>query len=82
MEDLARRLGFEGVSVSATSGPDETALIVSKYLGSGIYVSYGLGLFDTVNTLRLRYQVNRRLSLEATSGEEETAEIFYTFERD
>nr|WP_240900929.1 translocation/assembly module TamB domain-containing protein [Thioalkalivibrio sp. XN8] len=82
VQDLARRLGFEGLSVSARSGPDETALVVSKYLGSGLYVSYGVGLFDTVNTLRLRYQVNRRLSLEATSGEEEAAEAYYTFERD
>jgi translocation and assembly module TamB len=82
VQDLARRLGFEGLSVSAETGPDETALIVSKYLGSGLYVSYGLGLFDTVDTLRLRYQVNPRLSLEATSGEEEAADIFYTFERD
>ena len=82
VQDLARRLGFEGLSVSAETGPDEAALIVSKYLGNGLYVSYGLGLFDAVDTLRLRYQVNRRLSLEAKSGDEEAADIFYTFERD
>lgn len=82
VQDLARRLGLEGLSVSAQTGPDETSLVVSKYLGGGLYVSYGVGLFDTVNTLRLRYQVNRRLSLEATSGEEEAAEAYYTFERD
>lgn len=82
VQDLARRLGFEGLSISARTGPDETSLVVSQYLGGGLYVSYGVGLFDAVNTLRLRYQVNRRLSLEATSGEEEAAEVYYTFERD
>lgn len=82
VQDLARRLGLEGLSISAQTSPDETSLVVSQYLGGGLYVSYGVGLFDTVNTLRLRYQVNRRLSLEATSGEEEAAEVYYTFERD
>ena len=80
--DLGRRLGFDDVSVSADDGTGGASVIVSKYLGAGLYVSYGLGLFDTVNTLRLRYQVNQRLSLEATSGEESAADLFYTFERD
>jgi translocation and assembly module TamB len=79
--DLGRRLGLDEVSVAAddTGG---TSVVISKYLGAGIYLSYGLGLFDTVNTLRLRYQINRRLSIEATSGIESAADLFYTFERD
>jgi translocation and assembly module TamB len=79
-QDLGRRIGFDDVAVTAAD--DQTALVVSKYLGAGLYVSYGLGLFDTVNTVRLRYQINQRLSLEATSGEESAADLFYTFERD
>lgn len=82
MQDLARRLGFQDLEVSAETGDNGSALVVSKYLGGGLYVSYGLGLFDTVNTLRLRYQFNRRLSLEAESGEEASADLFYSFERD
>lgn len=81
-QDLGRRLGFDEVSVTADDVTGGAALVVSKYLGGGLYVSYGLGLFDTVNTLRLRYQINQRLSLEATSGEESAADLFYTFERD
>jgi translocation and assembly module TamB len=48
----------------------------------GLYVSYGLGLFDTVNTLRLRYQWSQRMSMEASSGAEAAADVFFTFERD
>jgi len=80
--DLGRRLGLDDVDVTAEGGTEGAALVVSKYLGGGLYVSYGLGLFDTINTLRLRYQVNNRLSLEATSGEEVETDLFYTFERD
>lgn len=80
--DLGRRLGFDEVSVSADNASDGASLVVSKHLGGGLYVSYGLGLFDAVNTLRLRYQINRRLSIEAVSGDEAEADLFYTFERD
>jgi translocation and assembly module TamB len=80
--DLGRRLGFDDISVAADDDTGGTAVVVGKYLGAGLYVSYGLGLFDTVNTLRLRYQINRRLSVEATSGLEAAADLFYTLERD
>ena len=80
--DLGRRLGFDEVSVSAEDGAEGAALVLGKHLGGGLYVSYGLGLFDAVNTLRLRYQINRRLSIEAVSGDEAEADLFYTFERD
>jgi translocation and assembly module TamB len=78
---VGERLGFDevGVGESADGG---SAVVVGKYLGGGLYVSYGLGLFDAVNTLKLRYRINRRLSLEATSGEEAAADLYYTFERD
>lgn len=81
-QDLGRRLGFDDVAVTADEQTGGASVVISKYLGGGLYVSYGLGLFDTVNTLRLRYQLNRRLSVEATSGEESAADLFYTFERD
>jgi translocation and assembly module TamB len=80
--DLGRRLGFDDVAVTADDAGGGTSLVVGKYLGAGLYVSYGLGLFDTINTLRLRYQINQRLSLEATSGDEVAADLFYTFERE
>lgn len=81
-QDLGRRLGFDDVAVTADEQTGGAAVVISKYLGGGLYVSYGLGLFDTVNTLRLRYQFNRRLSVEAASGEQSAADFFYTFERD
>ena len=80
--DLGRRLGFDQVAVVDDGDGEGTSLVVSRYIGGGIYVGYGLGLFDTVNTLRLRFQINRRLSLETVSGDEHAGDLFYTFERD
>ena len=81
-KDLGQRLGFADVALAAHGEGEGTALVVSRYLGGGIYVSYGIGLFDTVNTLRLRFQVNPRLSLETISGDEHAGDLFYTLERD
>jgi translocation and assembly module TamB len=81
-QDLGRRLGFDEVTLAAGEGGEGASLIISRYIGGGVYVGYGLGLFDTVNTLRLRFQINRRLSLEATSGDEQAADLFHTVERD
>jgi translocation and assembly module TamB len=81
-QDLGRRLGFDEVAVKADNGGEGASLVVSRYIGGGVYVGYGLGLFDTVNTLRLRFQINQRLSLETISGEEQAGDLFYTFERD
>jgi translocation and assembly module TamB len=81
-QDLGKRLGFDQVYVAADGNGEGASLVVSRYIGGGIYVGYGIGLFDTVNTLRLRFQVNKRLSLETVSGEEHAGDLFYTFERD
>jgi translocation and assembly module TamB len=81
-EDLGRRLGFDEVTLAAGDGGEGASLVISRYLGGGVYLGYGVGLFDTVNTLRLRFQINRRLSLEAISGYEQAADLFHTVERD
>lgn len=81
-KDLGRRLGFDDVSVAADDDTGGAALVVGKYLGPGLFVSYGLGLFDTVNTLRLRYQLRPRVTIEASSGAEAAADVFFTWERD
>ena len=81
-KDIGKRLGFDEVYVASDDNGEGASLVVSRYIGSGVYVGYGIGLFDTVNTLRLRFQINRRLSLETVSGEEHAGDLFYTFERD
>jgi len=37
-----------------------------------LFVSYGVGLFDTGNVLAARYELSRRWGLRATSGERDT----------
>ena len=47
---------------------------MGKYLSSRVYISYGVGLFDPVSTIRLRYLLSNKLTLLAEQGRETSAD--------
>ncbi|MFO1428827.1 MAG: translocation/assembly module TamB domain-containing protein [Candidatus Competibacteraceae bacterium] len=59
----------------------QSSFILGKYLSPQLYVGYGVGLYNAVNTFILRYRLSRRILLEATSSTVQTgADVFYTIE--
>ncbi|MDH3387670.1 MAG: translocation/assembly module TamB domain-containing protein, partial [Gammaproteobacteria bacterium] len=60
---------------------DQASLVVGRYLSPRLYVSYGVGLIESINTLNLRYQITEKWQLEAESGEHQGADFLYTIER-
>jgi translocation and assembly module TamB len=78
---LATRYGLESATFESSGGLDQTALVLGKYLSPRLYVSYGLGLFEPINTFRIRYILNKRFTLQAESGAGTSADILYTRER-
>lgn len=83
---LAKRigstLGLDEVRLETEDGIEDVTLVIGRYLSPRFYVSYGIGLFEEGNTLRLRYTLNRRLTLRAISGEESGLDLLYTREFD
>jgi translocation and assembly module TamB len=84
-ELLARRfgtaLGIEDVRIEPGADTAGTSLVLGTYLTPRAYVSYGVGLFEPVNTLRLRYQLGRHWQLEAQSGEHSGGDLLFSIER-
>jgi len=84
-DDLVRRLGsefgFDEAHIESKESGDEAALVVGRYLSPKLYVSYGVGLVESINSLNLRYQLAERWHLEAESGEFQGADLFFTIER-
>lgn len=80
-ERLGRRLGVDDVSIETGEGPDETTVVLGKWISSDVYVSYGIGLLDTASVFRLRYNMSRRWDLEAQSGARAGADFIYSLER-
>lgn len=79
-DQIASTFGLDEFSVQGDSA-DNAALQVGKYLSPKIYLSYGIGVFDSVSTVELRYQLSKIWSLKAESGTESGVDLLYSYER-
>jgi len=75
------RFGLDEMRVESSDSGDQASLVVGRYLSPKLYVSYGVGLIEAINTLSVRYQLTDHWQLKAESGESQGADIFYTIER-
>lgn len=78
---IGQRFGLSEVSIEAEGPLEEAALVAGKYLSPRLYVSYGVGLFEPINTFRLRYMLSSRWTLQAESGKAAGADALYRIER-
>ena len=80
----ADTVAIETGSAEAGTAQDnnQAAVVLGKYLSPKLYISYGLGLFDAVNTVRVRYTLNKYWKLAATSsGEGSGGDVIYQLSR-
>jgi translocation and assembly module TamB len=71
-----------GIDTETRETGEEAALVIGKYLSPQLYVSYGLGLFESVSTLRVRYSINSHWKLVTETTETESGgDLLYTIER-
>lgn len=83
-ERINENLGLDAFGIE--SNPNETAaeaaFVIGKYLTPSLYVSYGIGIFESVNTLKLRYAFAPRWRLETeTSSKASGGDLIYNIER-
>lgn len=84
VKSLGKHVGIDTVSVQNASPYDTSAnqasLFLGKYLSPRLYVSYGIGLYQPINLLRIRYTLSRHWALEAESGTFSGADILFNIE--
>jgi translocation and assembly module TamB len=82
-EVLGEKIGVDEIGVSSESGDATSAsLLVGKYLTPKLFVSYGIGLFEPVSTLRLRHSLTSHWNLVGeASSLRSSADLFYVIER-
>lgn len=81
---LGRRLGLEEVGVESSMGSDggaNTALVLGKFLSPRLFISYGISLTESINTLKLRYTISDKWIFKTEAGENQSADLEYTIER-
>lgn len=78
---LGEEFGIDEMRIENSNDGDQASLIIGRYLSPKLYVSYGFGLIETVNSINLRYQISENWQLKGESGESQSADLFYVFER-
>lgn len=77
-------LGIETGTGEAGGASDanQAALVIGKYLSPGLFVSYGIGLFDSVSTVRLEYTLTDSWKVSTESSTLSSGgDVTYTIER-
>ena len=74
---IGRNFGLSGLALDAQGTGDDTQVSLTGYITPDLYIRYGVGVFTPVNKLTLRYQINKRLYLEASQSLEKAIDVFY-----
>jgi len=80
-EKLGSQLGVEGFALSTEGDSSDTKVAISGNLSKKLFISFGIGLFDQSQSVKLRYRLSPKLSLEALTSLESAVTLFYTFRR-
>lgn len=79
-QQIGSRVGIEDVGIES-SLTNETSIVLGKYLSPKLYVSYGISLTESLNTLKLRYTLGDRWTIKTEFGEEGGADLVYTIDK-
>jgi translocation and assembly module TamB len=60
---------------------NETSLVLGRYLSPRLYVSYGVGLAEAINTIKMRYTIGDHWTVKTEGGTHSGADLVYTIER-
>jgi translocation and assembly module TamB len=78
---IGTRFGLEEIRIESNDTGDQYSVVVGRHLSPKLYISYGVGQVDALNTLTLRYTISDKWQLTAENGEQEGADLLYTIER-
>ncbi len=80
-QQIGRRVGLDEISIEDTDDQSRASLVIGKYLSPRLYVSYGLGLFETFNNLLVRYDLTERVAVQTQTGAEQSADLLFSVEK-
>ncbi len=60
---------------------NETSLVLGRYLSPRLYVSYGVGLVEAINTVKMRYTIGDHWTIKTEGGTQRSADLVFTIER-
>lgn len=73
-------VGIRDLGIDTAGVGDSSQVVVSGYILPGLQLKYGVGIFDSLATITLRYRLLPRLYVEAISGVNQVFDVLYSFE--
>jgi translocation and assembly module TamB len=77
---IGEAFGVSNLALDTQGVGDSSQVVVSGYVLPGLQVKYGVGIFDSLATLTLRYRLMPKLYLQAVSGIDQALDLLYQFE--
>jgi translocation and assembly module TamB len=86
---LGRTIGLPDISVESSGRrsnetgrvSNETSVVLGKYLSPRLYVSYGVSLTESINTIKMRYTLDDNWTIKTEAGKERAADLVFTIEK-
>ena len=79
---LSSSFGLDQLELSSDSDGQNASLTVGKYITPKIFISYVMGLMEPLSIARIRYNLNKKWSLEANSSAESMGvDVYYSIEK-
>ena len=79
-QQLGARVGISDVGVESNLN-NETSLVLGRYLSPRLYVSWGISLTQSINTLKLRYSLGDHWVMRTEVGQVGGADLVYTIDK-
>ncbi|WP_230660189.1 translocation/assembly module TamB domain-containing protein [Psychrobacter sp. I-STPA10] len=76
---IGQAFGLQSLTVDAAGTGQDTNVNVTGYITPDLYIRYGVGVFNAESSFSLRYQLTRRIYIEATAAAENTVDMVYSW---
>ena len=76
-QNIASSLGIDDFQLDTEGSGLTTSVVATGYITEKLSLRYGVGVFEQANQLALRYDLTRRLYLEAVGGLASSLDFFY-----
>ena len=80
INSLVGIFGMDGVQFGSSGTGNDTQVEVQTYITNRIRLSYGYGVFNSLNEFKIRYEIMRKLYLEFISSMDQSVDLIYSFE--
>ena len=83
---IAGIVGFAAFLLLTAYAPElrsgrDGRVLAGKQISPNLYLQYAYGVFDQLSTVLLRLKLNERLSLESSTGEDQSVDLIYSVGR-